>query len=113
MRKILILSFLFMCACFSHTSLMTSETFATIELGTPIAEVKETAGEPYAVHRLEGGAEEYEYIERMDLGHELVTENHYYLKVLNGQVVSKRVTREKQPAYDLIYQEDPNYPTYP
>lgn len=90
---------------------MTQDSFGAISLGTPIQEVTSQSGAPYAIHSKGGGIEEYEYVERV--GSEsstLIYENHYFLKVNQGVVVAKRMTREKLPAYDLIYQEDPNYP---
>jgi hypothetical protein len=94
--------------------MMTRESFDSITLGTSIEEVIEQSGEPYAIHSKGGGIEEYEYLERMVAQNNiLVAENHYFLKVSQGKVVAKRLKREKQPAYDLIYQEDPNYPQYP
>ncbi len=91
---------------------MTRESFDSIELGTPITQVRQEMGEPYSIRKI-GNAEEYEYLERIDLAQELVAENHYFLKVVDGKVVSKKVKTERQPAYDMIYQEDPNYPSYP
>lgn len=94
-------------------SSMTRESFNEIQLGEPITEVVGQVGEPYAIHDKGGGVEEYEYIENFTMNNELVVEHHYFIKVVQGKVVSKRVKDEKQPAYDLMYQEDPNYPTYP
>ncbi len=97
-------------SCFTRSAMMTQETFGTITLGTPISEVIAEVGDPYAIHSKGGGIQEYEYVERVGSENSLIYENHYFLKVSQGQVVSKRMTREKLPAYDLIYQEDPNYP---
>lgn len=105
-----LLALLFLASCFTHSAMMTQETFGTISLGTPISEVVNEVGSPYAIHSKGGGVEEYEYVERVGSENSLIYENHYFLKVSQGQVVSKRMTREKLPAYDLIYQEDPNYP---
>jgi hypothetical protein len=88
---------------------MTRESFDEIQLGESITEVKAKAGKPYAIHRKGADKEEYEYIERMDMGGEIIYENHYYLMVIDGKVVRKRVKQERPPAYDLIYEDDPNY----
>lgn len=112
MRAIIFL-FLVLAACSSRSStMMTPEAFYTISLGTPVSQVVAENGKPYAIHPRGGGIEEYEYIEKVQADEELVRENHYFLKVSHGIVVSKRMTSEKSPAYDLIYQEDPNYPQY-
>lgn len=104
---------LLLTACFSRASLMTRETFDNIDLGTTVAQVRTEAGEPYAVYSLSGDKEEYEYIERIKMGNRLVSENHYFLVISNGQVISKRSTSEQPPAYNILYQADPNYSSYP
>jgi hypothetical protein len=92
---------------------MTYYDYDKVEIGTPIATLRSEIGKPYAIHAKEGGMEEYEYIERIDTGNNLVSENHYFLIVQDGTVVGKYMNREGPPAYDLIYQEEPNYPSYP
>lgn len=111
--RLLICFLILLASCASRSTKMTQESFHSIDLGTPISQVIAKNGEPYEVHNLGGGVQEYEYVERMEFAQELVREYHYYFKVVQGQVVSKRMTTEKRRAYDLIYQEDPNYPTYP
>ncbi len=93
--------------------MMSYSNYDQIEVGTSVATLKSEVGKPYAIHYKEEGKEEYEYIERIDTGTVLVAENHYYLIVKEGKVIGKYMTRERPPAYDLIYQEDPNYPGYP
>jgi hypothetical protein len=94
-------------ACFSRSSAMTYERFENIEVGTSIASLTSEIGKPYSVHSKGGSTEEYEYIERIDMGQQPIAENHYFLVVQDGKVVSKRVKRQRPPAFDLIYQEDP------
>ena len=89
---------------------MTYESYDKIQTGTSIAQVQSDIGKPYAIHNKKGNIVEYEYIERIDTGNNLVAENHYFLIVENGQVVGKYMKQEKSPAYDLIYQDEPNYP---
>ncbi len=102
---------LFCTGCFSRPSMMTYNTFDQVQIGTPIAELKPQVGRPYAIHHKDG-SEEYEYVERISVGNNLVAENHYFLIVQNGKVIGKYMSRERPPAYDLIYQEEPNYPGY-
>jgi hypothetical protein len=104
-----LLSLLLLTSCFTRPALMTHESFDDIQLGTSISEVKEKVGKPYAVRVKGAGKEEYEYIERMDLGQALIYENHYYLTIIDGKVISKRFTQERPPAFDFIYTDDPNY----
>jgi hypothetical protein len=113
MKNILaILSLLVLAACFSRSAMMTGENFDSIQTGTSIATVESQVGKPYRIHSKGGGREEYEYIERIDMGQCLVSENHYFLIVVNGSVTGKYITREKSPSYELIYIEDPNHPCY-
>jgi hypothetical protein len=113
MKNGLLIIFLLLCSCTPSTCALSRLDYDCIVLGTPIGDVMATAGEPYSVHCLSQGGQEYEYIERLSIDRELIYENHYYLKVVNGQVVSKRIYQENRPAYDLMYQADPNYPNYP
>jgi len=100
-------------SCFSRPAYMTHANYDEIQSGTSISLVKSEVGEPYAVHNKKDGSQEYEYIERIDTGNNLAAENHYFIIVRDGKVVGKRMKRERPPAYDLIYQDQPNYPDYP
>lgn len=102
----------FLASCFSHTAMMNSDNFETIAIGAPITSIENQMGRPYKIHNKEDGRKEYEYVERIRIGQCLVSENHYFLVVVNGEVISKYMTQEKSPAYDLIYIEDPNHPCY-
>ncbi len=92
---------------------MTNTNYDEIQTGTPISVVKAEVGEPYAVHNKKDGSQEYEYIERISVGNSIAAENHYFLIVKDGHVIGKYMKRERPPAYDLIYQDQPNYPEYP
>lgn len=98
--------------CFSRSAAMTNETYSMIQLGTPIDEVASEVGRPYAIHDKGNSIQEYEYIERIRNDRSLVGENHYFLTIEDGKVTGKRVSRERQPAYNLIYENDPNYDSY-
>ena len=91
--------------------MMTYATYDEVKVGTPIAELNSQIGQPYAIHHKDSG-DEYEYVERINVGESRFAENHYFLIVQNGKVQGKYMTREQPPAYDLIYQEEPNYPGY-
>jgi len=101
------------CACNSYSSAMSRQQYDDVLLGASISDLMCLLGEPYSVRCLCDGVEEYQYIERVSQNDELAYENHYFIKVVNGQVVSKRMKVESRPAYDLIYEADPNYPNYP
>lgn len=102
----------FLSSCFSRTAAMTSDTYSTIQLGTPIESVYSEIGRPYAIHDKPNGVQEYEYIERIRNARSLVSENHYFLIVEQGVVVGKRMKVEKQRAFNLIYESDPNWDSY-
>jgi len=108
-----VMSLIFLVGCASHSDAMTRLDYNEVTLGTPIDEVTRRLGEPYAIHDRGHGIEEYEYIERVSMNNELVYENHYFLRVVNGQVVEKRTKEETRPPYDQLWQTDPNYPSYP
>jgi len=113
MKYLMIISFILLTACFSRAAMMNHEMFDDIQIGTPISDVSMKAGEPYAIHSKGGNVDEYEYIERIEMNNELVSENHYFLTVKDGKVVGKRFSQKRRLPYDLLYQEDPNYPSYP
>ncbi len=100
-------------ACFSRPSLMTYSDYNSVQVGSSITKIETEIGKPYAVHTKKDGTVEYEYIERIDAGSTIVAENHYFLIIQDGKVVGKYMNRERPPAYDLIYQEEPNYPGNP
>lgn len=99
--------------CFSNSRYMSYNTFEGIQLGTPIATVESEVGKPYSIHTNKDRAQEYEYIERLDREKYMQAENHYFLVVQDGAIVRKYMTTQWPPAYDLIYQDQPNYPGYP
>lgn len=99
-------------SCFTRPALMTRESFDNIQIGSSYANIAASVGEPYNVNSIGEDTKEYEYIEKMELGSEVTVENHYFLIVTNGQVVGKRATQERSPAFNLIYQEDPNHDNY-
>lgn len=111
--QLLYLLVLVLFGCSTHSSAMTQPQYDSVVLGTPVSELTDRLGQPYAVHDRGNGIQEYEYIERISMNNELVYENHYFLTVVNGQIVNKNTRQENRPPYDQMYQQDPNYPTYP
>ncbi len=88
---------------------MTRETYDSVTVGTPIGDLEKQVGEPNAVRSKGSNKLEYEYIEKITLNGNYTIENNYYLEVLNGIVVGKRMKSERTPAYNFMYQSDPNY----
>lgn len=105
------LCFMF-CGCFSRSAMMTQDSFSSVQVGTPIQTIIDQKGEPYSI-RDKNGMEEYTYVERVTNGNQLIYENHFIFFVRDGIVVGKTTTQERPPAFDLIYQDDPNHDTYP
>lgn len=87
---------------------MTYESFEDIQVGTPIKSVQKNSGRPYSIHVKGPEKEEYEYIEKIDISSGITYENHYYLMVVDGVVISKRAERARPPSYDFLYSDDPN-----
>jgi hypothetical protein len=77
-------------------------------MGSSIDEITGKYGKPYSVKTLSDGSKQYVYIERYMIGDENVEEKRYYLIIKNGKVISKRYNQELPPAYDEIYDDDPN-----
>lgn len=111
--KYLIFIGLIMLTSCSRPALMTYSDYDKIQSGSSIADLKGEIGSPYAIHHKEGGVVEYEYIERIKSGNNYIAENRYYIIVEDGKVTGKYMKQEKPPAYDLIYQEEPNYQRFP
>ncbi len=104
-----ILSLLFLSSCFTRSTVINRDAYDSINLGTPVAEVEKKVGDPYQVRKYSDGTQLYEYIERIyAVENEIIEENHYYFWIKNGQVVSKKITNQRQPDYDMIYDDDPN-----
>ena len=107
MKKLLAFFVVSVC-CLAHAPMMTRASFAEIQVGEPVADVIQKVGDPYTVNPQSDGTEEYEYIERIDLGTQTVEENRYFLVIKDGRVVSKSFNQQTPPAYDEIYDGDPN-----
>ncbi len=113
MRYFALALLLLLAGCYSSSSRMTRTTFDNIQMGEPINQLQAQIGEPNSVYSIGMNAYEYEYIEKIDFQYGYVVENHYFLTISDGKIVGKRYSQERSPAYDLIYQADPNYPGYP
>ena len=106
MKRWIILAFICI-ACYSNRSLMTADEFADIRLGTPASEVQAEHGPPYAVYSRGGNTDEWEYIERIDVGDRVVTQRHYFIIMTNGKVVGKRSEYITPPPYRPTQTDDP------
>lgn len=102
-----------LCGCFTRGSYITQERYNEVQIGQPIASVIKESGEPYSIRKKSSGEEEYTYVESVNVGARLVYENHYIFVVKNGQIIEKRTKQEQEPAYEMIYQDDPNHYQFP
>lgn len=100
---------LFFCSCFSRTTMMTQEHYDTVTVGTSIAELEEIAGKPDAIHYKGDERQEFEYVERIGVSTYYSVENKYFIEVMNGIVVGKRMLSKRSPAYEFMYQSEPNF----
>ncbi len=89
---------LFLPAC-GHR-VMTMQTFYDVPNQITSQELKDRAGFPYAIRKKEGGVEEYEYIERITAGQNIVEERHYIFILKNDRVVSRKVLQSDPPPFD-------------
>lgn len=102
-----IAALILMAACGS-SKVMTRQDYYTISVGTSTQELIDKYGTPYSITNRKDGTQEYLYIERIPAAEATAEQNNYILIVKNGQVISKKTTYEVPPAYDEIYDEDPN-----
>lgn len=117
MKYLSVLLIIFLTGCFCGRCSMNTVTFDDIMIGMSVDEVEELVGPPYSICSQGSCRQEYEYIERITPGVEvgnwnIISINHYYLIVCNGHVIGKRISKQSPPAYDLIYQDDPNANNY-
>jgi len=107
-NKVILGSALFMLTACSHGAIMTRNDFDNIQTGASVSEIVEQYGDPIRIVDYKDGSQGYEYIERLPIGEQTVVENNYFIVVKNGKVIGKRYNNEEPPAYDEVYEEDPN-----
>lgn len=97
MRKWIPLFLLASCAI--GGKVVTMDAFYEIDLCTTTPQVVAALGKPYAIHRKDDGAVEYEYIERIKIGGRDAEERRYFILIKDGIVVSKRVKQSSPLPY--------------
>jgi outer membrane protein assembly factor BamE (lipoprotein component of BamABCDE complex) len=85
-RPFVFLAFLSSCV---GGSVATQQDFASIAIGSSIAQVQERVGTPYEIEQTDDGTEVYHYIERIEIGPNATTQNNYVLTVSKGVVIDK------------------------
>ena len=107
-QKVGLGSVLLLLAACASGAVMTRNDFDNIQLGTPVTEVVKKYGDPIKVRTYKDGTQSYEYIERLPIGEQTVEENNYFLIIKDGKVAAKQYKQELPPAFDEIYDENPN-----
>ena len=90
----------------SSKKTITLEKYYEIKMGISEKALKQKIGKPYAIHQLIHNEVEYEYIERLSTGTDVLEERHYFFRIQNGKVKSTRMTSKVIPfsernSYDL------------
>ena len=86
MKKWIPLFLLASCTTFGKVVTMMM-SFYEIDLRTTASQVVAALGQPYAIHKKDDGAVEYEYIERIKIGGRDAEERHYFILIKDGVVV--------------------------
>jgi outer membrane protein assembly factor BamE (lipoprotein component of BamABCDE complex) len=95
-------------ACFTRSAYMTRDTYDNLSTGESVEDIRKKAGEPLEIKTLSNGRQEYLYVEKVMMGTEVIMENHYILVIANGTLISKKMTTQKPPAFNIIYQNNPS-----
>ena len=90
---------------------MTREGYANIEVGMSLSEIQKAYGEPYKIYSKGDDEVTYEYIERIEMGSEVIEQRRYYIIISSGKVVGKYVKFSSPPPFQNPYSED-SYPNY-
>lgn len=109
MVKYLLFVLSFLVAC--QTKMMTSEDYATLQLGEPIEAVTAVYGRPYTIHSRDHESEVYEYGEKIIMGTTIVSQKRYFLIVRDGKIIGKYSKITNPSPIQSIYANDP-YPNY-
>lgn len=83
----------------SSKKTITLEKYYEIKMGITEKALKQELGKPYSVHQLVHNEVEYEYIERLSTGTDVLEERHYFFRIQNGKVKSTRMTSKVIPFY--------------
>lgn len=107
LKKIALIGLLVLAGCAINSVAVTKESYEEVQVGDSLDKLKKDLGRPFDVVNKGGQIQEYEYIERVNMGQQMLYENHYFFVVSDGVIIEKRVYQEKPPAYQTIYTTDP------
>lgn len=95
-------------SCGSSYIGVSRSTFDSIDIGTSSKDIIKQYGSPYKIYSIDINRQEYEYVEKISVGREPISETRYIFTLEKGVVISKRSEKSFPPAYNAIYNEDPN-----
>ena len=81
--------------------LMKESYFNDVAVGTNISSIERTYGEPYEVHDLPNGRQEYCYIQRIELGRSAVEQIEFVFTIDQGQVIGKECRRSGTSCFQI------------
>ncbi len=106
-KALFILSMMIFFACSAGHHIVTMQEFSDVSVGMTEKTLIDQLGKPYSVKKISPNEFEYEYIEKISIEDRVIEERHYFVKLQNGKVVSKRWETVSPPpvfrrnAYDL------------
>lgn len=106
MKKLICLLLCLACASCSKYQVMTQERFADISHGTPIATIEQEFGPPVTIRSIGNNQQVYEYVEKVNMGPQVIQQRVYFILVTKGKVVGKYVRFYNPPPYEAIYSDD-------
>lgn len=107
LAKALVLVFLTACGC-RPCCLMTFCDYASIETGTPIADVEACYGCPYDVCESEDGVKFVTYIERIHLNAGFPEQHDYIFKVEDG-IITQKCYEYHEPRFQFEFHPEPQH----
>lgn len=96
-------------SCFSRTMMMTRDNYDSVRVGMTVTELEVQVGKPDFIRSKGSNRQEYEYIERIGMSTYYSVENQYYIEIMDGVVVGKKMLSRRSPAYEFMYQSEPNF----
>ena len=86
--------------CNTTYKMMTRNGYANINIGMPVKTLESHFGKPYKIYIKKDGNEVYEYIERFNIGSEVIEQYHYYIIIENKKVVGKYMKLSTPSLFD-------------
>jgi|GEM_PF-651471 len=111
MRVFVLFISVLLVGCGIHNEPMTRNGYADIDVGMSSKSVEERFGRPYKIYSKGNESEIYEYIEKINIGSQVIEQRRYYIVIEKGRVLNKYIKLSNPPPFEAIYSNDP-YPNY-